>query len=159
MSSTDPGRETTSHVDRATIDVSQAEIVQGPQSRQQAKYLAYAGIVLFLFMTGIGLANLLFTSSNVQQVRANSALIQVQVQLNQEIIAKQQRQIRASCNFYADLAGLPLANGPDGKPSELGVKIISDSRGAWDGLGCPGTLAPPSASYVRGAALYRLPVN
>jgi len=55
----------TAHVENATIDVSEATIIQSPQSRQQARYLAYSVIVLFVFTIAIGLANLLFTSSQV----------------------------------------------------------------------------------------------
>lgn len=162
MSSTDetpPGNGTASHVDRAVIDVSHAEIIQSPQSARQARYLAYALVVLFVLTTGIGAANLLFTSSNVHKVSVNSAAIQHQVQVNQAIIAVLQQQLRADCSFYADLAGLPLVNAANGKPSVLSVKVISDSRGAWHGHSCPGKLAAPSPSFVAGAALYHLPVN
>lgn len=149
------------HVDVGTahIDVSEATIVQSPRSRQQARYLAYSVIVVFIFGIAIGLANLLFTNSQVHKVQR----ISEQAQRNAAVLAVQnqvlKRQLIADCSFYRDLAGLPLANLPNGHPSELGVKIVSDSRGAWIGRGCPGKLPPPDPSYVRGAAFYHLPVN
>lgn len=165
MTSESPERET-AHVEQATIDVSSATIVQSPQSRQQARYLAYSLIVLFIFTIVIGAGNLLFTSNQVHNVQANSeGLSQANTRLNRQLVAiiatnaKLRQQILADCGFDRDLAGLPLANMPNGKPSLIGVKIISDSRGAWAGHGCPGTLPPPDPTFVAGAKLYRLPVN
>lgn len=142
------------HVDVGTahIDVSSAEIVQSSQSRLQARYLAYALIVLFIFVIAIGLANLLFTSSQVHDLRATQA----QSDQNSAALRK---QILADCASDRDLAGLPLANAPNGHPSELGVKIISDFRGAFTGHNCPGTLPPPDPTFVAGAKYYRIPVN
>jgi hypothetical protein len=146
-------------VGTAHIDVSSATILQSPQSRQQAKYLAYALCVLFVFMIAAFGTSLLFTSSQVRHVRAVSE----QAQRNAEQIAAQnavlRKQLIADCGFYRDLAGLPLASTANGHPSELLVKIISDSRGAWNGRGCPGELPPPDPSFVAGAKLYGLPVN
>ena len=163
----EPAREhETSHVEQATIDVSQARIIQSPQSRQQARYLAYAVIVLFIFTIAIGISNLLFTNSQVSTVRStqseasqNTIALQRQNDPLQATIARQEQQIRADCHFDADLAGLPIASGPNGKPSELGVKIISDSRATFRGHGCPGSLPPPDPSYLAGAKLYGLPAN
>ncbi len=70
----------------------------------------------------------------------------------------QRRGSLSSCEFFADLAGLPVAVNPaTGKASILGVKIISDSRVAWRGIGCSGSLARPSASLIRWARFYHLP--
>ena len=78
----------TAHVENATIDVSEATIIQSPQARMQAKYLAYALCVLFVFTIAIGAANLLFTSSQVHSVRNNSqALAAQQVALRKANIA------------------------------------------------------------------------
>lgn len=64
----------------------------------------------------------------------------------------------SSCRFFSDLAGVPVTVAPGtAKASILGVQIISDSRLAWHGLGCPGVLPPPAPSFVRWAQYYRLP--
>lgn len=69
-----------------------------------------------------------------------------------------QRAAASSCRFFADLAGVPIAVSPaTGKASLLGVQIVSDSRLAWRGLRCPGSLPPPSPSFEQWAKYYRLP--
>jgi hypothetical protein len=149
------------HVDvgSAHIDVSEATIVQSATSRLQARYLAYALCVLFVVMIAIGGANLLFTSNQVHAVRAQNVQIEQNARSLAVANAVLRKQITADCGFDRDLSGLPLTNLPNGHPSELGVKIISDSRGAWAGHGCPGHLPPPDPTYVRGAKFYSLPVN
>jgi hypothetical protein len=146
-------------VGQATIDVSQATIVQSPGSRRQALYLAYALGVLFLFVIAIGTANLLFTTRQVHSVRQASSQAQQNSEDLKRANAVLRQQIHADCGFYKDLAGLPLTNTASGHPSELGVKIISDSRGAWRGHGCPGKLPRPDPSFVTGAKFYHLPAN
>jgi len=149
----------TAHVDNATIDVSQAQIIESRASKQQARYLAYSMCVLFAFVIGGLLVSLLFTSSQVHRVQQ----ISEQARQNAEAISDQneilRKQITGDCGFYRDLSGLPVQNAANGHPSELGVKIISDSRAAWTGHGCPGKLPPPDPTFVRGAGYYRLPVN
>ena len=70
-----------------------------------------------------------------------------------------QHAAASSCRFFADLAGVPISVSPaTGKPpARLGVQIVSDSRIAWRGLGCPGVLPPPSPSFMLWAQYYRLP--
>lgn len=164
VSRTSAGRRShveSEHVDvgQATIDVSAATIVQPPASRQTALYLAYSVVVLFLFVIAGLVTSLLFTSSQVHAVRSQNARIEQNAVGLARASAVLRKQIRADCGFDRDLAGLPLANTSTGHPSELGVKIISDSRGAWAGHGCPGRLPPPDPSYVAGAKFYKLPVN
>ena len=121
-------------------------------ARRAAHRLAWSLIVLFIVVIAIGAANLLFTNSQVgkvQKLARNQAAI----------IARQQQQIQADCGFYRDLASLPLANLPNGHPSELGVKIVSDSRGSWVKRGCRGKLPSPDPSFVAGAKFYHLPAN
>jgi hypothetical protein len=143
----------TAHVENATIDVSEATIIQSPQSRQQARYLAYSVIVLFVFTIAIGLANLLFTSSQVSRVRANTAGLAV-------ANARLTKQIQADCGFYRDIAAFPVATPPmGGRPTIIVPKLISDSRAAWHGHGCQGQLPPPSPSYLKWAKFYHLPVG
>lgn len=70
-----------------------------------------------------------------------------------------QAQLLASCDFAADVGAAPITVAPSGKASELGVKIVADSRSQWRRLGCPGTLAPPEPSFARWAAYYHLPAS
>jgi hypothetical protein len=155
------------HVDVGTahITVTSAEIVQSPQSRQQARYLAYSMCMLFLFMVCIGAANLLFTSRQVHNVQTNSnGLTQANARLNKQLTAisvtnaRLEQQVKAECGFDQDLAGLPVVNSMNGHPSQLLIKIISDARSAWFGHGCTGSLPAPSGAFIAGARYYGLPV-
>lgn len=66
---------------------------------------------------------------------------------------------QAQCQFDADLGAAPITPPAGGKPSVLGVTIISDARVAWHRAGCPGRLAPPDPSFVKWAARYKLPAG
>lgn len=67
---------------------------------------------------------------------------------------------RALCAFDAHLGMAPLTLNPaTGKPSLLGVQIISDARVAWRQAGCEGRLPPPAPSFAKWAAYYKLPVG
>lgn len=149
------------HVDvgQATIDVSQATIIQSPASLQQAKRLAWSLVVLFVVLLALDGVIILVNNSQVRDVRAQNTRIEQNARDLARANLVLRKQITADCGFDRDLAGLPLANSVNGHPSELGVKIISDSRGAWAGHGCPGRLPPPDPSYVAGAKFYKLPVN
>ena len=69
-----------------------------------------------------------------------------------------QHSSASACRFFADLAGLPVTVTPTTKKASLlGVQIVADSRLAWRGLGCPGTLAPPAPSFEQWARYYHLP--
>jgi hypothetical protein len=75
-------------------------------------------------------------------------------------LAQDSARIAASCHFWSDLGPAPVTVSPaTGKPSLLGVRIISDSRVAWHGQDCGGVLPPPDPSFVRWAKYYRLPVG
>lgn len=163
MTSNDPGptpdeiraREDTpaaAHVDRAVIDVSQAEIVQSPQSKRQARLLAYSLIVVFVVTIGLLAASFLFQNAQVRKVKANAAQIAVQA----DALAK---QLQADCGWYRDVSQLPVATPAMGNPSIVVPKLISDSRAAWHGHGCPGQVPPANPSYVKWARFYHLPVN
>ncbi len=66
----------------------------------------------------------------------------------------------ASCEFDSDLGTAPIIIVPPAKKAGLlGVKIVSDARVAWRGLGCPGTLAPPGPGFYRWAKFYGPPVD
>lgn len=75
-------------------------------------------------------------------------------------VNKLSREVKSQCRFDGDLAGLPLTVNPaTHTASELGVKIVSDSRVAWHQAGCPGRLAAPSPSFARWARYYHLPTG
>lgn len=65
-------------------------------------------------------------------------------------------QQQAQCQFDKDLGSVPLVVTPPAKKvSELGVKIVADSRFAYFGLHCPGSL-PPDPSLVKWEKYYHL---
>ena len=67
-------------------------------------------------------------------------------------------RLQASCSFYADLAPIPVTVSPQTHiPSELGVKIIADSRAAWEQEGCPGVLPPANPSLDYWSHYFHLP--
>ena len=147
------------HVDQARIDVSQAQIVAPPASRGQAMALAYAVVVLFVVVLGVGAANLLFTTGQVHSLRHTQA----QADRDSAALAKAnstlQRQIVADCGFYADLAGLPVTVPvTGGRPTVTLPRIISDSRGAFVGHGCPGPIPRANPAFIKWATYYHLPV-
>lgn len=95
--------------------------------------------VLFALVLLLGAANLLFTVREVTAV--HNAVI-------------------ASCAFDSDLGTAPVIVVPPAKKAGLlGVKIVSDARVAWHGLGCPGSLPPPGQGFVFWARFYHLPVS
>lgn len=98
----------------------------------------HAVIFLFVFAVALAGVNLLFTAMDVNRLRD---------------------AVHAQCQFSADLGSAPIMVSPSGKPSRLGVTIVSDSRVAWHGLGCPGRLPPPAPSFAHWAAVYHLPVG
>lgn len=65
----------------------------------------------------------------------------------------------ALCRFDADLGSAPIVVPGGGKPSLLGVTIISDARLAWHQARCGGRLAAPDPSFVKWARYYRLPAG
>jgi hypothetical protein len=69
------------------------------------------------------------------------------------------RQVLSSCAQDHDLAGLPVGVNPQtGKASPLGVRIVSDNRGQWFRLGCPGSLPPPDPTFAHWARAFGIPV-
>lgn len=65
------------------------------------------------------------------------------------------RAVASVCEFHKDIAEAPV---PPNAQS-LGVKILVDSRRAYQGLRCPGRLAPPSADLRRLAGRYHIPLT
>jgi hypothetical protein len=69
-------------------------------------------------------------------------------------------QQHAQCRFYDDLGVAPITLNPaTGKPSLLGVELVSDARVAWHQLGCPGMEQPADPSFTHWAAYYKLPTS
>ncbi len=74
------------------------------------------------------------------------------------IIARQQTQLAASCNWYKDIGTSALAKAPGAqKPSQLGTKLVVDARVTYKGQGCTPDLPPASADLRHWAAYYSLP--
>lgn len=68
--------------------------------------------------------------------------------------------LHAQCRFDSDIGGAPITVNPaTGKPSKLGVQIVTDARTAYEGLHCPGILPPAAPSLLKWARYYRLPVR
>lgn len=94
-----------------------------------------AVVILFVLSFTLAAVNSWFTASEVDRLRGT---------------------VLASCAFASDVGSAPVAAGPGGKASELGVSIVADSRAQWRRLGCPGHLAPPEPSFVKWARYYHL---
>lgn len=74
------------------------------------------------------------------------------------LVGDSRTQQHAECKFDGDLGTAPVAVAPaTGKPSLLGVTIVSDARVAWRQHGCPGTQPAADPSFVRWAKAYHLP--
>jgi hypothetical protein len=106
----------------------------------------YAMVFLFFLAMAIGVAAL---------VRAN---------LEADTASTQARaanaRAHAQCKFDADIGGVPVTVSTTGKPSKLGVTIVSDARVAWHLAGCSSPmLGAPAPSFVKWAPFYKLPVN
>lgn len=98
----------------------------------------HAVIFLFVFALVLSAMNLLWTSMQVNNLRA---------------------QVLTECMFDADIGSAPVVVAASGKPSLLGVRIISDSRMSWHGHHCPGRLAPAAPSFAHWAREFHLPVG
>lgn len=92
-------------------------------------------VVLFVLMLATGAANILFTTAQVGQLRA---------------------QQQAACAVAADVGSAPVQSSP--KPGRLGVSIVVDFRAQWRALHCPGTLPVPPG-LEKWARFYRIPVS
>lgn len=78
------------------------------------------------------------------------------IYLNRQQLAVVHKQLIAGCDFFSDLARLPVDPVPPlKKPSKIGVSIVADSRIAATGLGCT-SIPPASASLKKWAAYYHI---
>ena len=69
---------------------------------------------------------------------------------------QQHQELRASCEFFQPLTGLPVTVVPPAvRPSKTGVTLIAGSRIAYAGQGC-GTLPPAAPSLAKWAKFYRI---
>lgn len=62
---------------------------------------------------------------------------------------------RSDCQFYLLILNLPVITSGATKTSELGVKLVNDSRIAYEGKSC-GKLPPPSAALTELGKVYRI---
>lgn len=69
-------------------------------------------------------------------------------------ITKLNDDVLSSCQFAADLGSAPLAILARGRPSELSVSLIADSRHQWRALQCPGRQPPADRSFRRWAPVF-----
>ena len=73
-------------------------------------------------------------------------------------VAGQQSELKASCEFWQPLTGLPVTAVPPQKmPAALSVDLIVAARAAYSGQGC-GKIPPPSPSLVKWAEFYGIKV-
>lgn len=91
--------EKTEHVAQATIEVSEAEVYMTPGARRAAHRLAWAVIVLFIVVTGIGAASLVFS---VSQARVNDCQRVVNTRFQQADIMRA-RATQESAQAQEDL--------------------------------------------------------
>ena len=130
----DPGPAITQAINRST-------------RTRWALTLAVAAVIIGALMT-LGV----FAAADQSKLNADSAQLRADttaVARDQAVLAQALARQHASCAFYHDLAPVPITPGPTGKASKLGVQIVSDSRAAYVGQGCPGPLPPPDPSFVR----------
>lgn len=162
MTSDNPGiapdepRSREAHVDRATIEVGNAEMWISPgaelATHRLRKALIWSFVVLFITTIGLLIASFLYQTGRVHQIQLNTAAItRDSVTLRQQVLA--------DCAVDRDLAGIPVTPGMNGHPTKLSVRIISDFRLSWHQKSCPGKLPPPDPTFVAGARFYHLPVN
>lgn len=126
----------------------------GPMTTGARRGLLYLVILTALLVAGA----YVLAARGVNEVRVQQHMLKVQ----QDRLRVQQQRLRmeqhAACKFYDDLGSAPVASSPaTGKPSLLGVTIVSDARVAWTGDGCPGQLAAADPSFTMWAARYGLP--
>lgn len=94
----------------------------------------------------------------IYQVSLILAIATAALLIGARAINNEHSQLLLHCNFDRDISGVAVVASPNGKASELGVKLVSDSRGEFLGLGCPGDLHNASKSFRHWAAFYDLPV-
>lgn len=134
--------------------MSSAQITPG--AKHAVTVLARAFAVLILVTIGLNAGNLFFTNTETGHLRTVIRTQDAQARELAGQVAKLQRAVLSSCAFAADVGSAPVAAGPGGKASELGVSIVADSRAQWRQLGCPGHLPPPQPSFAKWARYYHL---
>jgi len=118
--------------------------------------LAYLFVLVLLIIGGAYYQS----ARSVSRVSAEQHRLNVQ----QHNLAVQERRLHqevlTQCRWYGDvgnLAAAPVALNPrTHQASKIGIGAVADSRVAWRGLGCPGTLRPPGASFRHWARVFHL---
>lgn len=98
--------------------------------------------------------------ASVSAQAASSRKLAMSLRRETQIARRLRREVLSECAFNGDLGGVPVTNNPaTGRPSLLGLRIVSDSRVAWHQAGCPGHLVRPSPSFAKWARFYHLPTS
>lgn len=118
--------------------------------RGNRRSLELTGLILVLF--GI---NFLWSSHTANTAAAGRA------EIEQKVIAAQQKAISAACDFWYPLTALPVTTSiTTGRPTALSVHIIAGARESYAGQ-CHSPyppLPPPDPSLTRWAKVYRIPL-
>ena len=121
-----------------------------PGRRRLLNFVIVAGAALLAAAAAVAVV-IVYVNVTTGQLRA-------QARTQAATIAQLRRQQLAACNATADLGTVPLPAKPP--PSRFAVRIVTDNRAQWYGLGCglPGSLPVPPG-LAAAAARYGIPVN
>lgn len=132
------------------------EIAVADRIRSSHGALRLTALVVILF-----LINLFWSSHTATTAAQGREQIEAQaLAAEQKVVTAQQKAIRAACDFWYPLTGLPVTlNEATGKPTELSVQLIVGARESYAGQ-CAGgrAILPADPTLVKWAAYYHLPV-
>jgi hypothetical protein len=122
-------------------------------ARRAFAILALAGLVASGASTA---ASVLYATVTAHRQDAQQRAQDATIARLDAATAQLRRQQLASCAGAADLGSIPLADKPP--PSRFVIRLLTDNRGQWHELGCPGALPVPPG-LAKWAAHYGIPVN
>jgi|HubBroStandDraft_5_1064220.scaffolds.fasta_scaffold692094_1 hypothetical protein len=109
------------------------------------RIISVVGILAFV----ASLAALAFTLMN-QQTQTTKAKQDVQAAVTQL-----EHTIVTQCSFYSLIGDLPVP----ATTSAVGAELVTDSRNAYLGLSCPGSLTKPPAELTKLDQKYKIPLK